>query len=92
MPDLSSIRSLTVTSKGQVTLSSTARKQLGIEQGTGLIEVIVGDCLVLLLEATVIERISNDAQDAAKTVHEHLESIVAEARKQRAGDNNSSHD
>lgn len=92
MPDLSSIRSLTVTSKGQVTLSSTARKHLGIEQGTGLIEVIVGDCLVLLLESTVIERISSDAQDAAKTVSEHLETIVTEARKQRTSDDNSSND
>jgi bifunctional DNA-binding transcriptional regulator/antitoxin component of YhaV-PrlF toxin-antitoxin module len=55
MPE-SNIRSITVTSKGQVTLSASARKHLGIEQGTTLIEIVVGNCLVLLPQNSIMQR------------------------------------
>jgi bifunctional DNA-binding transcriptional regulator/antitoxin component of YhaV-PrlF toxin-antitoxin module len=60
----STVRSITVTSKGQVTLSAAARKQLGIEQGTTLIEVVVGNCLVLLPENRITSQLRHEAQAA----------------------------
>jgi AbrB family looped-hinge helix DNA binding protein len=57
----SNIRRLTVTGKGQITLSAAARKRLGIEQGTTLIEVVVGNCLVLLPQNTIMHQLRTEA-------------------------------
>lgn len=79
----SSIRSLTVTSKGQVTLSASARKQLGIEQGTTLIEVVVGKCLVLLPQNTIMHQLRTEAAAAIQRAGVTPEEIIAEADRLR---------
>ncbi len=77
------IRSLTVTSKGQVTLSASARKHLGIEQGTTLIEVVVGNCLVLLPQNTIMQQLRTEAAAAIHRAGVTPEEIIAEADRLR---------
>jgi bifunctional DNA-binding transcriptional regulator/antitoxin component of YhaV-PrlF toxin-antitoxin module len=79
----SNIRSLTVTSKGQITLSASARKRLGIEQGTTLIEVIVGNCLVLLPQNTIMHQLRTEAAEAIQRAGVTLEDIIAESDRLR---------
>lgn len=79
----SNIRSLTVTSKGQVTLSASARKHLGIEQGTTLIEVVVGNCLVLLPQNSIMQQLRTEAAAAIKRAGVTPEEIIAEADRLR---------
>lgn len=80
----SNIRSLTVTSKGQVTLSASARKRLGIEQGTPLIEVVVGNCLVLLPQNSIMHQLRTEAAQAVQRAGVTPEEILAEADRLRA--------
>lgn len=79
----SNVRSLTVTSKGQVTLSASARKRLGIEQGTTLIEVVVGNCLVLLPQNTIMHQLRTEAAEALKRAGVKPEEIIAESDRLR---------
>ena len=77
------IRSITVTSKGQVTLSASARKHLGIEQGTTLIEVVVGNCLVLLPQNTIMQQLRTEAAAAIQRAGVTAQEIIAEADRLR---------
>lgn len=80
MPD-STVRSITVTSKGQVTLSASARKQLGIEQGTTLIEVVVGNCLVLLPENRITAQLRREAQAALERAGVSVDELKDQAAR-----------
>jgi bifunctional DNA-binding transcriptional regulator/antitoxin component of YhaV-PrlF toxin-antitoxin module len=75
------IRTITVSSKGQVTLSSSARKQLGIEQGTSLIEVVVGNCLVLLPENRISAQLREEAQAALASAGVTVDDLKEETEK-----------
>jgi bifunctional DNA-binding transcriptional regulator/antitoxin component of YhaV-PrlF toxin-antitoxin module len=82
MPE-SNIRSITVTSKGQVTLSASARKHLGIEQGTTLIEIVVGNCLVLLPQNSIMHQLRTEAAAAIQRAGVTAAEIIAEADRLR---------
>ena len=77
------IRSLTVTSKGQVTLSASARKLLGIEQGTSLIEVVIGNCVVLLPQNSIMHQLRTEAAAALARAGITPQEIIAEAERLR---------
>ncbi len=51
------LRSLTMTSEGQVTRSAKARKELGLDQGDTLIEMVVGNCIVLCPKTRSLPRL-----------------------------------
>ena len=74
---------LIVNSKGQVTLSASARKKLGIEKGAGLIEVIVGNCLVLIPQSTVVCQLRREAAEALQRAGVNPDDIVAEVDRIR---------
>lgn len=79
----SKLRSLTMTSKGQVTISSRARKALGLDKGDSLIEMVVGNCIVLLPEGQILAETARKAQEAIKHAGVTAEEIIAEADKLR---------
>ena len=56
------VKTITMTSKGQVTLSSAARKQLGLEKGATLMEVVVGNCVILMPQNEVADQIRRRAR------------------------------
>jgi bifunctional DNA-binding transcriptional regulator/antitoxin component of YhaV-PrlF toxin-antitoxin module len=60
----SKVKSVTMTSKGQVTLSSKTRKKLGLEKGATFLEVLVGNCVLLVPEDKVLSDIMARAQEA----------------------------
>lgn len=75
----SKLRSLTMTSKGQVTISSRARKALGLDKGDTLIEMVVGNCIILLPENQILAETARKAQEAIKLAGVTAEEIVQEA-------------
>ena len=77
------LRSLTMTSKGQVTISAKARKELGLDQGDTLIEMVVGNCIVLLPQNQILAETARKAQEAIKHAGVTAEEIIQEANKLR---------
>jgi bifunctional DNA-binding transcriptional regulator/antitoxin component of YhaV-PrlF toxin-antitoxin module len=77
------LRSLTMTSKGQVTISSKARKSLGLDKGDTLIEMVVGNCIVLLPEDQILAETARKAQEAIKRAGVTAEEIIQEADRLR---------
>lgn len=77
------LRSLTMTSKGQVTISSRARKTLGLDKGDTLIEMVVGNCIVLLPQNQILADTARKAQEAIKRAGVSAEEIIQEADRLR---------
>ena len=77
------LRSLTMTSKGQVTISSKARKALGLDKGDTLIEMVVGNCIVLLPEDQILAETARKAQEAIERAGVTAEEIIQEADRLR---------
>jgi bifunctional DNA-binding transcriptional regulator/antitoxin component of YhaV-PrlF toxin-antitoxin module len=77
------LRSLTMTSKGQVTISSRARKTLGLDKGDTLIEMVVGNCIVLLPQNQILADTARMAQEAIKRAGVSAEEIIQEADRLR---------
>ena len=77
------LRSLTMTSKGQVTISSRARKTLGLDKGDTLIEMVVGNCIVLLPQNQILADTARKAQEAIKRAGISAEEIIQEADRLR---------
>lgn len=77
------LRSLTMTSKGQVTISAKARKELGLDQGDTLIEMVVGNCIVLLPQNQILAETARKAQEAIKHAGVTAEEIIQEADRLR---------
>ncbi|MDR3613144.1 MAG: AbrB/MazE/SpoVT family DNA-binding domain-containing protein [Candidatus Obscuribacterales bacterium] len=73
-----------MTSKGQVTISAKARKTLGLDQGDTLIEMVVGNCIVLLPQNQILADTARKAQEAIKLAGVSAEEIIAEAEKLKA--------
>jgi bifunctional DNA-binding transcriptional regulator/antitoxin component of YhaV-PrlF toxin-antitoxin module len=78
------LRSVTLSSKGQVTLSSKARQQLGIAPGSTLMEIVVGSCVILMPE----NRLLSDAMKLAQqSLHESgvsMDELNAEIERLKA--------
>ncbi len=80
----SSVKSVTMTSKGQVTLSSKIRKQLGFHKGATFIEVLIGNCVLLVPEDRVLSGIMDRAQEALKDAGVTARELLAEVNKVKA--------
>lgn len=77
------LRSLTMTTKGQVTISSKARRALGLDKGDTLIEMVVGNCIVLLPENQILAETARKAQEAIKHAGVTAKEIIQEAERIR---------
>ena len=73
--------SLKMSSKGQITLSSHARKQLGLGKGSTLMEVVVGNCVILMPQNQVLEQIRKRAQAALQKAGTSIDEINAEVER-----------
>ena len=80
----SSVKSVTMTSKGQVTLSSKIRKKLGFLKGATFIEVLIGNCVLLVPEDRVLSGIMARAQEALKDAGVTAKELMAEVEKVKA--------
>jgi bifunctional DNA-binding transcriptional regulator/antitoxin component of YhaV-PrlF toxin-antitoxin module len=77
------VKSVSVSSKGQITLSSHARKQLGLEKGSTLMEVVVGGCVILMPQNQILDQIRSRAQKALKKAGVGVDDINAEVERQK---------
>ncbi len=72
------LQTLTVSSKGQITISADARRRLSIDKGTHLLEIVVGDCLLYVPEHIYLNRIIDNLQASLQRVDLTTEDIVAD--------------
>jgi len=78
------VKSVTMTSKGQVTLSSKTRKKLGLEKGATFLEVLVGNCVLLVPEDKVLADIMTRAQEAIKDAGVTSDDLLEEVERLKA--------
>ncbi len=77
----SSVKSVTMTSKGQVTLSSKIRKKLGFDKGATFIEVLIGNCVLLVPEDRVLSGIMARAQETLKDAGVSAKELLTEVEE-----------
>jgi bifunctional DNA-binding transcriptional regulator/antitoxin component of YhaV-PrlF toxin-antitoxin module len=76
---ISKVKSVTMTSKGQVTLSSKTRKKLGLEKGATFLEVLLSNnCVLLVPEDKVLSDIMARAQESLKEAGVTPEELMQE--------------
>jgi bifunctional DNA-binding transcriptional regulator/antitoxin component of YhaV-PrlF toxin-antitoxin module len=75
------VKTVSVSSKGQITLSSHARKQLGLEKGSTLMEVVVGNCVILMPQNQVLDQVRKSAQAALQRSGVTVDEIKAEVER-----------
>ena len=75
------MRSLTITSKGQVTISARARKLLGLDKGDHLIELVIGNCVILMPENRVLNEATRQAHKALNSAGVTVEELLKEAEQ-----------
>jgi bifunctional DNA-binding transcriptional regulator/antitoxin component of YhaV-PrlF toxin-antitoxin module len=78
------LRSVTLSSKGQVTLSSRARQQLGIAPGSTLMEIVVGNCVILMPENRLLADAMKIAQQSLQESGVSMEELNAEIERLKA--------
>jgi bifunctional DNA-binding transcriptional regulator/antitoxin component of YhaV-PrlF toxin-antitoxin module len=77
------LRSLTITSKGQITISARARKALQLDKGDTLIEMLVGNCLVLMPEQQILSETMKKAQEALRAAGVTPDEMLEESKSVR---------
>ena len=60
------VQMLTVSSKGQITISADARRTLSIDRGSRLLEIVVGDCLLYVPEDAYLSQILGSLDEAVR--------------------------
>lgn len=78
------LRSVTLSSKGQVTLSSKARQQLGLTPGATLMELVVGSCVILMPENRLLSDAMKRAQQALQECGVSMDELNAEVERLKA--------
>jgi len=78
------VKCVTVSTKGQITLSSHTRKQLGLEKGSTLMEIVVGNCIILMPQNQVLEQVRRRAQAALQKSGVSMDEINVEVERLKA--------
>ncbi len=78
------LRRVTLSSKGQVTLSSKARQQLGLAPGATLMEIIVGNCVILMPENRLLADAKKLAQQSLQESGISMDDLNAEIERLKA--------
>ncbi len=77
------LNSIKLSPKGQVTISSHARKQLGLKPETRLLEVVINNCLVLIPQDEVLSEILKKAQEGIQKAGINAVKLKASISKRR---------
>jgi bifunctional DNA-binding transcriptional regulator/antitoxin component of YhaV-PrlF toxin-antitoxin module len=78
------LRSVTLSSKGQVTLSSRARQQLGIAPGSTLMEIVIGSCVILMPENRLLSDAMKLAQQSLQESGVSMDELNVEIERLKA--------
>jgi bifunctional DNA-binding transcriptional regulator/antitoxin component of YhaV-PrlF toxin-antitoxin module len=80
MADLNTCK---MSSKGQITISSNARKQLGLKPEARLLEVVVNNCILLIPQDEVLHDVMKKAHDNLKAAGITADRLIAGVGKRR---------
>lgn len=75
------LRSVTLSSKGQITLSSRARQQLGLSPGATLMEIVVGNCVIFMPENRLLSDAMRHAQQSLQESGVSMDDLNAEVER-----------
>jgi len=75
---VTSIQTLTVSERGQIAISAKARRTLGIDKGSKLIEMVIGKHIVLVPEDAAIEDLLDVFHAQLRTAGVTAESLMAD--------------
>jgi bifunctional DNA-binding transcriptional regulator/antitoxin component of YhaV-PrlF toxin-antitoxin module len=78
------LRSVTLSSKGQITLSSKARQQLGLAPGATLMEIVVGNCVILMPENRLLSDAMRIAQQSLQESGVSIDELNLEIERLKA--------
>ncbi|TAK36196.1 MAG: hypothetical protein EPO21_03425 [Chloroflexota bacterium] len=77
-------QTLTVSSKGQITISAAARHKLDIGKGTHLLEIVLGDCLLYIPEHEVVSQLMTQLQNRLRRADLTIDDILADIEAHKA--------
>ena len=77
------VQMLTVSSKGQITISADARRTLSIDRGTRLLEIVVGDCLLYVPEDAYLSQILGSLDDSIRRAGVTAEDLLSDIEANR---------
>lgn len=80
---VSKAKSITPGNKGQITLSSKARQHLGLDKGIALMEMVVGNCVILTPQNRRLAKLMKSAHEELSAAGVTVEELKAEAEKQK---------
>lgn len=80
MADLNTCK---MSSKGQITISSHARKQLGLKPEARLLEVVVNNCILLIPQDEVLHDVMKKAGENLKAAGLTADQLIAGAEERR---------
>lgn len=72
------LQTLTVSSKGQITISVDARRRLSIDRGTHLLEIVVGDCLIYVPEHAYLNQLLANLRESLRRANVTTEDLLAD--------------
>jgi len=81
--DESNVQSRTVSSKGQLTISSEARRKLSIDEGDRLLELVVGGFLMYVPEQVYLTRLFDAFQDSLRRTDLTTEDLLNDMEAHR---------
>jgi len=77
------LQTLTVSSKGQITISANARRKLSIDKGTHLLEIVVGDCLIYVPEHAYLSQLFANLQESLRRANVTTEDLLADLEEHK---------
>ncbi|MBI4320690.1 MAG: AbrB/MazE/SpoVT family DNA-binding domain-containing protein [Chloroflexi bacterium] len=82
-PKSEHLQTLTVSSKGQITISAAARRKLRLNRGTHLLEIVVGDSLMYVPEHVHLNQLFQSIQDSLRRNGVTAEDILADIEEHK---------
>ena len=82
-PDDDRLQPLTVSSKGQITISADARRKLSIDKGTHLLEIVAGECLVYVPEHVYVNQLLANIRESLRRSNVTVEQLIADLEAHR---------
>jgi len=77
------LNTIKLSSKGQVTISVHARRQLKLKPETNLLEVVINNCLILIPQDEVLSDILLKAKESIKKIGLNTKQFKSSVEKRR---------
>ncbi|MBI2940957.1 MAG: AbrB/MazE/SpoVT family DNA-binding domain-containing protein [Chloroflexi bacterium] len=77
------LQTLTVSSKGQITIPADTRQKLKIDKGTRLLEIVVGECLMYVPEHAYLNQLFESLSESLRRANVTTEDLLADIEEHK---------